>query len=146
MPTFVSGLFARTRRRSSLGDAEVEHLDEVGIAVLLDEHDVLGLEIAVHDVARVRARERRGDLARDVERAPSVERPARDLGAQALALDVLEHEEERAVLELAEVGGGRDVRVLDVRRGHRLALEARDDLRALRVLGGAGPSRRAACA
>ena len=32
-----------------LGDAEVEHLDEVGGAVARDQEDVLGLEVAVDD-------------------------------------------------------------------------------------------------
>ena len=71
-----------------------------------------------------------------MERAPERERARRpSVVAQALAFDVLEHEEERAVLELAEVGRGGDVRVLDVRGGHRLALEARDDLGHARHLG-----------
>ena len=45
-----------------------------------------------------------------------------------LPFDELEREEERAVVELAEVGGGGDVGVIDVRGGHRFALEARHDL------------------
>ena len=122
-----------------LGDAEVEDLHEVRVAVALDEHDVLGLEIAMHDLERVRALERAGDLPRDVERAAELEPPARDDLAQARALDELEHEEERAVLELAEVGGGDDVRVVDVRRRHRLALEARDDLGQARHLRDGAP-------
>ena len=80
------------------------------------------------DVERVRAAERAGDLPRDVERASLRERPDRDLVAQVLALHEFEHQENRAVGELAEVGRGGDVGVLDVRRRHRLALEPRDDL------------------
>ena len=37
-----------------LGQAEVEHLDEVGVAAAVDEEDVLGLEVAVDDPVRVR--------------------------------------------------------------------------------------------
>ena len=55
--------------------------------------------------------------------------------AEARSLDELEHEEERAVLELAEVGRGRDVRMIDVRGRHRLALEARDDLASALISG-----------
>ena len=59
---------------------------------------------------------------------PSSRRPSAIDLAQRVPLDVLEDEEERAVLEHAEVGRGGDVRVVDVRGGQRLALEARDDL------------------
>ena len=45
-----------------LGDAEVEHLDEVGLPGPLQQHDVLGLQIAVHDALRVRGGQRRHDL------------------------------------------------------------------------------------
>ena len=48
---------ARDAADRNLGDAEVEHLDEIGIALSLDEHDVLRLQVAVHDAERVRARE-----------------------------------------------------------------------------------------
>ena len=87
------------------------------------------------DLERVRARQRGGDLARDMERSPELEPAERDHLSEALALDELEREEERAVLELAEVGRGDDVRVIDVRRCHRLTLEAGDDLRLARHLG-----------
>ena len=39
------------------------------VAVALDEHDVLGLEIAVDDAGGVRVLERAQDLAHDGERA-----------------------------------------------------------------------------
>ncbi len=110
-----------------LRDAEVEHLHEVRIALARDEHHVLGLEIAVHDAQRVRAPEGARDLPGDVHRAPELEPALVDDLAQAAALDELEHQEERTVLELSEVRGRRDVRVIDVGGGHRLALEARHD-------------------
>ena len=83
----------------------------------------------------VRARDSARDLARDVERAAELEGPLRDHLAQRVPFDELENEEERAVLELAEVGGGGDVRMVDVRGGHRLALEAGDHLRQAAHLG-----------
>ena len=52
---------------------------------------------------------------------------AHQLG-QALAFDELEHQIERAVLQLTEVTGGHHVRMLDATRGDRFTLEARDDL------------------
>src|SRR5205085_2982136 len=113
---------------------EVEHLHEVGIAVLLDEVDVLRLEIAMHDPELVRALERTEDLHGDVHRPRLRQWALIDLRSQRQSLDVLEDEEAGPVLELAEVGRARDVGVLDVRGGHRLALEARDDLRLTRHL------------
>jgi hypothetical protein len=50
---------------------------------------------------------------RDVERAPHGELPRGDDLAQRLSRDELEDEEERLVLELTKIGGGRDVRVVD---------------------------------
>ena len=82
----------------------------------------------MHDAQRVRAPERARDLPGDVHRAPELEPALVDDLAQAAALDELEDQEERTVLELSEVGGRGDVRVIDVGRGHGLALEARDDL------------------
>ena len=57
-PAWVSASPARLRLRH-LGDAEVEDLHDVALPVALDEHDVLGLEIAVHDARGVRVLERR---------------------------------------------------------------------------------------
>ena len=52
-----------------LGDAEVDDLHEVAEAVALDQEDVLGLEIAVHDALLVRGRERLAALVHDQRRA-----------------------------------------------------------------------------
>jgi hypothetical protein len=112
-----------------LRDAEIQDFDEVGVAVALDEHHVLRLQIAVHDPEAVSAMQRHQDLPRDVDRALRRHRPLLDLRAKILPFDVLEDEEERAVRELAEIGRRRDVRVLDVRGGHRFAFESRDHLR-----------------
>ncbi len=118
-----------------LRHAEIEDLDEIRVAVFFDEHDIFRLEVAVHDVPRVRSGEASRDLARDVQGAPNLERAPRDLGAQILSFDELEREVHRAVVELGEVHRLHDVRVLDVGSGGRLALEAREELGVLRVLG-----------
>ncbi len=55
--------------------------------------------------------------------------PFGDQRAQALADHELEDEEERAVGELAEVGRGSNVRVVDGAREDRLTLEPRHHLR-----------------
>ncbi len=52
-----------------LGDAEIEHLDEVIAAIFGDQHDVVWLQIAMHDAGGVGSRQRVGDLARDDQRA-----------------------------------------------------------------------------
>ena len=71
---FSMGFFGRRHA----GQAEVEHLD---VAVAPD-HDVLGLDVAMHDAVRVGGGERAGDLAADVD--DGVERQA-GLCAQARA-------------------------------------------------------------
>ena len=110
-----------------LGEAEVDELDDVVRA--LDEHHVARLHVAVDDAHRVRRGERRGDLPGDARpRAPAGAGPRLMTLAQRLAADVLEHEEVRAVVELAEVGGRGHVGVGHVRAGDGLALEARDEL------------------
>ena len=120
--------FAREPSDGHLRDAEVEHLHEIRIALARDEHHVLGLEVAMDDAQGVRAPEGTRDLPGDVHRATELEPALGDDLAQAAALDELEDQEERTVLELSEVRGRRDVRVIDVGGGHGLALEAGDDL------------------
>src|SRR5262249_33898716 len=50
-------------------DPEVEHLDVVGILAPTDKHDVLRLEVAMHDALRVSFTDRITQLKRDVKRA-----------------------------------------------------------------------------
>ncbi len=80
------------------------------------------------DALRVRGAEGREDLAHDEDGARRVERALLDDVTDALAVDVLEHEEERAIGEASEVGRGADAGVLDAAGGDRLPLEARDQL------------------
>ncbi|MDQ3035891.1 MAG: class I SAM-dependent methyltransferase, partial [Myxococcota bacterium] len=114
-------------------DAEVEQLDELHPADALHEH-VLGLEIAMHDAALVRGRERGEHLHRDALHAPLGHPPLPlEQRAERLALEQVHHEEGAPVLD-AEVGDLRDVRMRQRRGELRLALEARDDLGVLRDL------------
>ena len=66
--------FRQARAPARLRDAEVQHLDEVVDAGVRQQHHVLGLEIAVHDAARVRRVQRARDLVDDVDRRGRVQR------------------------------------------------------------------------
>ena len=65
--------------RAQRGDAEVAHLRELGrlavIAGRREDHDVVGLEIAVDDLHVVRHRDRRQHLRHEVDDARVAERP-----------------------------------------------------------------------
>ena len=111
-----------------LGDAEVEDLDDVALAVALDEHDVVGLEVAVDDAGGVRVLEAAQDLADDLERARRRHRPGRDRRGQRLAREELHDQEQRALRRAAEVGDGDDVRVGEAAGRLGLALEAAREL------------------
>ena len=65
-------------RLGHLRDAEVEDLDDLALPVALDQHDVLGLEVAMDDAGGVRVLEPAQDLADDRERPRRRHRPGRD--------------------------------------------------------------------
>ena len=82
-----------------LHQAEVEHLHEVVIVALEQQHDVRGFQIAMDDTERVRLAQRSADLLRDVDHPLLRERPVRlhDLGEGA-AVQELHRDEEDAVV------------------------------------------------
>ena len=83
---------------------------------------------------RVRGAQRARHLVQDGDRAQQLEAPLSLQDAvERLALQVLHHEEDRAVVRLAEVGDVDDVGVVDEARGARLAQEALDRLLAAAV-------------
>ncbi|MGC4095280.1 MAG: hypothetical protein QM756_46625 [Polyangiaceae bacterium] len=83
----------------------------------------------MHDAGGVRRGQRVRNLTDDAQRPRFVERPiGLDQRRQALSLDELQRQVKRSVFQAAKVGRGRDVGVLDARRGHGLALEARHHL------------------
>jgi hypothetical protein len=69
----------------------------------------------MHDAELLRADQRRGNLPRDAQRAGHVERPSTELVAQQTPLDVLQRQEQRTVVELAEIERRGDVRMFEVR-------------------------------
>jgi hypothetical protein len=107
-------------RLSQLRQPEVEDLD---VAVLRD-HEVLGLQIPVHDPGRMCLGEPLGGLRGDVEKPLRRERFAR---SQELAEGLPFHELHRDVgrpVGFADVVDGQDVGVVQSRGRARLLLEA----------------------
>ena len=114
-----------------LRQAEVEHLHLAAAR----EEDVGRLDVAMQDAFGVRGVERVGDLRGDVEQVPQIERPPDSCAIERLALEQLHREVELPVV-LVEVVDRADVRVIERRRGARLAAEALDRLLGRGVAGG----------
>ncbi len=116
-------------RRRTMRDTEIADLDDLRLLAVVVEpahdHQVLGLDVAMDDVARVRMREPRADLdeqARDAgEREPLLD--IEDV-AQALPVEELHRDVEEAVGLLTEVEHAREVRMIEPARRERLGLEA----------------------
>ena len=107
--------------RRQLREAEVEHLHRAAAG----QEDVRRLDVAMQDAFGVRGVERVGDLRRDVEHLPQIERPPRQLAIERLAVEQL-HREIQLALVLVEAVDRADVRMIERRRGARLAAEAFD--------------------
>ena len=115
----VSGGCDAAGHRLDAREAEVEHLD----AAVRRAHDVFGLEVAMRDAFRVRARERRRELAR--RRDDRLDRwplPPGNLVAQRVAFDELGRDVELAV-ELLERIDGADAGMGQHRGGARFAAQ-----------------------
>ena len=110
-----------------LDEAKVDDLRALP-AAHLDEHDVIGLEIAMDDAVAVRVRDSIEQLARDRERAPHADRALLHLPGQRVALDQLHHEEQEALLD-EHVDRMDQVLVIEHADRVRLAREALDRLR-----------------
>src|SRR5207245_1172582 len=86
------------------GQGRHSEVAEKGVAVAIDE-DVARLDVAMHDAAAVRVRERRADLQRDAARARDV-----DAGAQA-APEIAAVDQLRGDVLVAELEEADDMRV-----------------------------------
>ncbi len=118
-----------------LGDAEVDHLDEVLPPLVDDQVDVIGLDVAVVDLVLVRGLQRLAELQHD--RPHHLERVGLSLLdklLQSLADQELHDEVVPVVLGDVEVEDLEDVVVADDVHGPRLVEEALDDLLVVRVL------------
>ena len=122
-----------------LRDAEVAHLHDVRRVALVvgagEDHDVLGLEIAVHDAHLVRDGERRERLGHDVCHAPPGQRPVLADDVEEIApVEELHRDVEQTVGLLPEVEHAHRVRVIELAGGLGLALEAGGERRVAGVL------------
>ena len=106
-----------------LGHAEVEDLALVAPGLARD-HDVGGLEVAVHDAQFVCGLERLKQLRQDIDAIVERHRRARHDGIERLSFDVLDHHVGDALLGLAIVVERDDVLVDEVADDLHLALKA----------------------
>ena len=112
------------------GDAEVGHLD----GAVLEQHDVVGLDVAVDDAALVRVLERAGDLPGEMQRLPPAERAAAlHIHLERDPVDILHHEV-FDVVRAADVVDRDDVVVGELGDRVRLREEAAAELLVLRHL------------
>ncbi len=114
-------------RQPALGrgprEAEVHHPDPDPHSLLAGHHDVLRLDVPVHDAARVAVVERLRDLDPDVDDVAQARLLVAQEGPQVRPLHERHHEEERALVA-AEVVDRDDGGVVHLRDHLRLALEA----------------------
>ena len=111
------------RALEKLREPEVQHLGRLAIAALGD-HDVLGLEVAVHDPRRVCILYGPRDLSAQIGNPSERHRPifVEHLG-EVVAIDILHDEIERARLRAPEVEHMNRVWVIEARRRLGLAVK-----------------------
>jgi hypothetical protein len=85
--------------------------------------DVRGLDVAMHDAARMRGVESVGNLDADIEELVYRERAAGDSLAQSLAFEQF-HDEKRLAIMFADIVDRADSRVIQGRGRASFALEA----------------------
>ena len=116
--------------------AEVQHLHEVVIVVLPEQHDVGRLQVAVDDPERVRLAQRTADLLRNVDHAFLRQRAVRlDRLGERPAVEKLHGDEEDPVVGAAVVVQGDGVRVRQLGGDARFQEEALVEVRVAIVAG-----------
>ena len=132
----VSGPASAAVFERGLEQARDAEVGQAGAAIVADQH-VLGLDVAVHDAAAVRVRERLAHLAGDVDRLRHRQRqPPRERAAR----HELHHQVRVAGGGGAEVVHGDDARMLQARERARLAREAGAEMESgSAALSGAAP-------
>ena len=90
-------------------------------------HEVVGLEVAVHDPGGVRLGERARDLRGNLQRPARRKRPARHQLSHRLPLDQL-HADVRLAVDLTELVDGHDGGMIQRRRGTRLGFESTETI------------------
>ncbi len=123
----IAGATGRQHR----GDPEIDDLDRVGAAVVIDDDEVLRLHVAVHDVGPMRAVQPLADLAHDADEPRGLHRGALVGRHEIVAVEQLHREEQPAVGQLAEVVDLDDVARAQARGGTRLVAEHLHHLRLL---------------
>ena len=111
-------------QRRRLGEAEVEDLDDA----VPGDHQVLGLQVPVHDPARVGGGQALGDLGGDLERLLERRRSAVEQLAHGLSVDEL-HRDVGDAVGRADVVDRDDVGMVQGRGGAGLGLEAGQEAR-----------------
>ena len=102
----------RPRRRRELRESEIEDF-RVAVGT---QHDVLGLDIAVHETAGMRRRQSTCELDADLDNVADRQRALLQAVPQRLALDEL-GDEVRTVIDFAEIVYHDDMRVVQTGRG-----------------------------
>ena len=117
-------------RLNGLGDAEVDDLHEIDASASLGDHDVVGLQVAVHDAHVVSDCKGISRLTNNLGRACRLERALLlDHLRERRTVHELHRQEDQPVRRLTEVVDARDVRVVDATRVRRLAVEPADGIR-----------------
>jgi hypothetical protein len=113
-------------RISHLRDPEVDHLDPVATAApgVRDQEQIVGLQIAVNDPARVRRRQRPGRLHTDVDHVRDGQGGDGDATAgrplaEGLAIEKFHHHVRQPLGQNTHVEHLHDTRVIDGERGAR---------------------------
>ena len=120
-----------TSARTRLADAEIDELDHDVAFDVADDHDVVGLDVAVDDTGRVRRGQAGEQLASDVDQRDDRQlHLVEDVGERAAFLQ-LHHHVRRAVVEHAHVVDLSDVGMAERSADARFAAEPREHVRAL---------------